>query len=53
MSDITEHHTKEEWESDHVEGGWVHFSIVGNTVSCTDFMEWISELIQLEVSWWG
>lgn len=46
---VSEHDSKEEGEGDDGPGGWVDFSVVGDSVGVDDVLESLGELVQLEV----
>ena len=49
MTQITKHDSKQEWEGDLSENGWVHFFVHGNTISVHNFLKWPCELIDFDV----
>ena len=49
MAHISEHDSKEEWESYLGENGWVDFFVHWNTISINDFLEWPCELIDFDI----
>ena len=51
MANVTEHHSKQEWECDHRKYSWIDLLIHGDTVSIDDFLECSRELIQFDMSW--
>lgn len=52
MTDITEHDTEKEGENGNGEESRVYFLVSWHTVSVNDLLEWSSEGVHLEVSWW-
>jgi len=52
MSDISEHHTKQERKDGYSKKCWVDFLVARNTIGVDDFLEGCSEGVGLEVSGW-
>lgn len=50
VADVSKHDTKEEGESDHVEGCGVHFFVGRRAVGDDDLVERVNELVNFEVS---
>jgi len=51
MHDITEHHTKEEWERNCSKNSWIHLFVIGDTVSVDNILWHFCETIQIEKGW--
>jgi len=50
MAHITEHHSEEEWESDHGDWHWVSLLIGWNTIGVYDQLENGGDVCNLEIS---
>ena len=51
MTDISEHHTKEEWEGDNCEITWIYFFVHWYSISVSDLLESTSELVHSDKRW--
>ena len=51
MAHITEHHTKEEWESDDGDKSWVSLQVCGDTIGIDDALEHEGEFVDFKVGW--
>jgi len=51
VTDVTIHHSEQEWESYASQNSRVRFQVARNTVSIDQVLEYISEIISPEVGW--
>ena len=52
MPNISEHHSEQEWKNSYGKKGRVDLFVAGRAIGIDDLLEWGSEGVVLEISWW-